>query len=125
LHMPIKTVLVKANPLVEATRNQVAVRRGPVVYCLESPDVEKGKRIFDYTIPYDVHFEPKETRIAGATMVVLEGELLSSKPEQWDNTLYREISLEKPKKTKIKLIPYYAWDNRGKSEMTVWIPYAE
>lgn len=25
-------------------------------------------------------------------------------------------------KVKVRLIPYYAWGNRGKSEMTVWMP---
>jgi DUF1680 family protein len=24
----------------------------------------------------------------------------------------------------IRLIPYYAWGNRGKGEMTVWMPLA-
>ena len=26
------------------------------------------------------------------------------------------------KRQTIRLIPYYAWGNRGKSEMTVWMP---
>ncbi|HEY4148323.1 MAG TPA: glycoside hydrolase family 127 protein, partial [Chitinophagaceae bacterium] len=36
LQLPMPVTLVEANPLVEETRNQVAVKRGPVVYCLES-----------------------------------------------------------------------------------------
>ncbi len=125
LELPMKTALVEANPLVEETRNQIAVKRGPVVYCIESPDVEDGKRIFDYKIPANVKFQTKETKIADATMVVLEGELITSEPQKWENTLYREVSNKTPQPTKIRLIPYYAWDNRGVSEMSVWIPYAE
>ena len=41
--------------------------------------------------------------------------------ESWKGTLYREASAQKQRKT-IRLIPYYAWGNRGKSEMTVWMP---
>ncbi len=26
------------------------------------------------------------------------------------------------RKIEIQLIPYFAWDNRGESEMTVWLP---
>jgi len=30
--------MIEANPLAEEIRNQVAVKRGPIVYCLESVD---------------------------------------------------------------------------------------
>jgi len=125
LTLPLETMLIEANPLVEETRNQVAVKRGPVVYCLESPDVENGKRIFDYKIPSDIQLKPKEIEIANSKLVALEGEFISHAPGNWENKLYREVSSENITKTKIQLIPYYAWDNRGESEMTVWIPYAE
>lgn len=125
LEIPMETVLVEANPLVEETRNQVAVKRGPVVYCIESPDVEENKRIFDYKIPAKIEFKAKQTKIADATMMVLEGELVTSTPVNWEDKLYREVSNEAPEKTTIKLVPYYAWNNRGASEMTVWIPYAQ
>src|SRR5262249_13550828 len=36
LTLPMRPRLVEANPLVEEARNQVAVLRGPLVYCLES-----------------------------------------------------------------------------------------
>ncbi|WP_340114699.1 aceric acid hydrolase [Maribellus mangrovi] len=125
LNFPMKAKLIEANPLVEETRNQVAVQRGPVVYCLESPDVEEGKRIFDYKVPSDVEFTPKEIEVANSKLVVLEGDFITDEPANWENKLYREVSTENISKTKIKLIPYYAWNNRGKSEMTVWIPYTK
>ncbi|WP_167607070.1 aceric acid hydrolase [Maribellus sediminis] len=125
LILPMGTMLIEANPLVEETRNQVAVKRGPVVYCLESPDVEDGKRIFDYKIPADIELHPKEIEIANSKLVALEGEFISNDPVNWNNKLYREVSNKSITKTKIKLIPYYAWNNRGPSEMTVWIPFAE
>src|SRR5690606_13991787 len=36
LKMPMPVELMQANPLVEETKNQVSVKRGPIVYCLES-----------------------------------------------------------------------------------------
>ena len=39
--------LIEANPLVEEAKNQVAVMRGPIVYCLEGQDIEGGYRIND------------------------------------------------------------------------------
>src|SRR6202011_778588 len=38
LTLPMPAQLLQAHPLVEEARNQVAVKRGPLVYCLESPD---------------------------------------------------------------------------------------
>jgi DUF1680 family protein len=40
----------------------------------------------------------------------------------WSGQLYRELSGTRPQPIDLKLIPYYAWGNRGQSEMTVWLP---
>ena len=45
LQLPMPARLIEANPLVEETRNQVAIKRGPIVYCLESPDLPKDVRV--------------------------------------------------------------------------------
>ena len=47
----------------------------------------------------------------------------SSVPEgDWSDTLYRELAKSRPTKEPIRLIPYFAWANRGVSEMTVFMP---
>ena len=56
----------------------------------------------------------------GVTILEGRGEVATAQP--WGNELYRELRLTPPKSVDIKLIPYYAWANRGKSEMTVWMP---
>ena len=66
-------------------------------------------------------FTPVKTTIEGATITALETEVVNRTESEWTKTLYREVSKDK-KTQKIRLIPYYAWGNRGKSEMTVWIP---
>lgn len=119
LDMPIK--LLESNPLVEETRNQTTVKRGPLVYCLEGIDIEGGKRIDDVLIPSDIKFAPRKAIIAGSSVFVLDGTARLSNEGSWKNTLYREIG-KSDKTVHISLIPYYAWGNRGKTEMTVWIP---
>ena len=116
--MPVR--IVEANPLVEEARGQVAVVRGPIVYCAESQDLG-GTDIDNIVIPVDATFCPVETTIAGSRIIALEGEVLVRDEQGWKGHLYRDASSKKQKKT-IRLIPYYAWGNRGKSEMTVWIP---
>ena len=120
LEMPMETKLVEANPLVEECRGQVAVQRGPILYCLESNDLG-GVDIDDIAIPADAKFQPVEVNIEGSRIMALETEAVNRSEKSWKNTLYRELGKSKDK-VKIRLIPYYAWGNRGKSEMTVWMP---
>src|SRR5699024_8998239 len=62
LKLPMRVKLLEANPLVEEARNQIAVKRGPVVYSLESVDFPEDKSIFDVTIPSDIQFTPEQTQ---------------------------------------------------------------
>jgi len=60
-------------------------------------------------------------KIDEGNIVALTGEARSLQGKNWTNTLYREID-KTVKPVRIKLIPYYAWANRGKTDMTVWMP---
>ena len=128
LDMPVR--LVEANPLVEEAKNQIAVMRGPIVYCLEGQDIEGSHRINDIAIPADILFTEKKITMEGHEMIALEGDALLVNQDAWDNnTLYRNLrpmttaNGQKPK-AKIRLIPYYAWDNRGIDDMSLWLPLA-
>ena len=130
LDMPVR--LVEANPLVEEAKNQVAVMRGPIVYCLEGldiaavPGVASGKpRINDIALPADIQFTEKKITLEGHEMIALEGDALLTNETSWNNqTLYRTLSKPQGKKVKVCLIPYYAWDNRGIDDMSLWLPLA-
>ena len=119
LDMPMRARIVEANPLVEESRGQVAVVRGPLVYCVESQDLY-GVRPDDVAMPVDAQLRPVETRIGNNRIMALEGEAVVRQEASWDKILYREASIGKRRQT-IRLIPYYAWGNRGKSEMSVWM----
>ena len=119
LTLPMKTRLMEANPLVEETKNQVAVKRGPIVYCLEGIDLPE-ENIFNTTLSADIQLVKKEMNINNAHFIALEGIARIGGHTNWENTLYQEIKpADKP--VKIRLIPYYAWGNRGQSDMTVWM----
>ena len=120
ISFPMPAQLMEANPLVEETRGQVAVKRGPVVYCLESPDLQKGQSVFNVEIPAGIQLQPIKTTIADAEMMSLQGKAVLQN-EQWKKQLYKPLQTSAAT-VSIKLIPYYAWANRGKTEMTVWMP---
>lgn len=117
LDMP--ATLIESDPLVEETRNQVAVKRGPIVYCLESVDLPQGASIDNILVPASIQLKPKSFTIDGGNVMALEGQakLLQS----GGKGLYRELNTTS-KPVTMQLIPYYAWANRGKSDMNVWLP---
>jgi len=122
LTLPMEVRLIEANPLVEQTRNQIAVKRGPLVYCIESPDLS-GHRIFDVMIPSSIELNPVEIEVNETEIMALEGTALIQNSNSWDGSLYRQLSIPNPlEELKIRLIPYFAWGNRGHSEMSVWMP---
>ena len=116
----METRVIEANPLVEENRGQVAVMRGPILYCLESQDLGNTD-IDDVILPVTAQFHPVEVNIGGSRMMALETEAFVRDGDDWRGQLYRPAPIRKVKKT-VRLIPYYAWGNRGKSEMTVWMP---
>ena len=82
LHLPMDVRLVKANPLVEELRGQVAVMRGPLLYCLESADLPDGGSLVvapyataeQSAAPADgaARFRPRESPV-GCSMFIVDG----------------------------------------------------
>jgi DUF1680 family protein len=126
LDLPLRPRLMQAHPLVEETRNQVAVMRGPLVYCLESTDLRDDVRVGDVFIPRDValkSFTESDGPLMGMTFLSATASM--RREETGFNTpLYRELSQQPSQDTEITLIPYFVWANRGPSEMSVWLPLA-
>jgi uncharacterized protein len=122
LVLPMKASIIEANPLVEETRNQVTVKRGPVVYCLEAVDLAKDQKVFDVALPANIQLTPKMISIDSSNVLALQGKAKVINKSAWKNTLYKEVSSAKPADVMIKLVPYYAWGNRGHGDMSVWLP---
>lgn len=120
LTLSMPPTLIESNPLVEETRNQVAVKRGPIVYCLESTDLP-NQNVFDVAIPSSIKFQAVAMKIDNGNVMSLTGEAKLIQNHTWNNTLYKEVNTAL-KPVKVKLVPYYAWANRGKTDMTVWMP---
>jgi len=122
LDLPMSPRLMEANPLVEETLNQIAVQRGPIVYCLESVDLPRGTRISDILIPADIDLIARFDRRLLGGVVILEGLARARPNAQWDGELYREVQRPPTVPIKVGLVPYAVWANRGPGEMSVWLP---
>ena len=119
LHLPMEPRLMEAHPQVEADRWQVAIQRGPLIYCLEGCDqsVPLHRLAIRTGNSLETRWEPG---LLNGVMVV-EGDALALPDEaDWGETLYRPLQPRKP--TRFRAIPYYAWDNREPCPMRVWMP---
>ena len=124
LELPMPVRLIEANPKVEQCLNQVAVKRGPVVYCLESPDLPEGIRVSEVMIPAGIKFSPDYQGSFLSGVTVFRGEAFHCPEGDREQKLYMAAGAPHLESINIRLIPYYAWANRGISEMTVWMPVA-
>ena len=119
--MPMPVEVIEANPLVEDDLNQVAIKRGPVIYCLESTDLPPGIGVMQVRVPADVQFAARYDRRLLGGVVALDCTLRTQPTGDGDGQLYRDATGVQTRPVKTRLIPYCVWDNRGKSEMTVWL----
>lgn len=103
LPMPVRRVVAHEN--IEADRGRVALVRGPIVYCVEWPDVPDGD-VANLVLPdkasLSTEFRPD---LLGGVQVITGSadSQVSESPVQF------------------AAIPYYAWAHRGKGEMSVWL----
>jgi DUF1680 family protein len=121
LKLPMPARLIQAHPLVEEARGQVAVQRGPIVYCVESVDLKPGIRISDVAIPRQAELKPRWDAALLEGVTVLEGRAEARPESAWKGNLYRDLADTPPTAIDVRLIPYFAWGNRGHSEMSVWM----
>jgi len=128
LRLEFGPTLWEANPLVEETLGQVAVRCGPLVYCVESTDLPPGVRLSEVALSMGSEarvFEGKMERVAGVPVRTLTTTATALQRPVWKaDELYREAARGAPMAFTLKLVPYFAWGNRGgeEAEMSVWLP---
>jgi DUF1680 family protein len=73
LHLAMPSQLIEAHPFIEENRNHVAVKRGPIVYCLESNDLPEGIRLAEVSIPRGLELKPWHESQFLQGVTVLEG----------------------------------------------------
>jgi len=110
--MPV--MKLHANPKAHQNAGRVAIKRGPIVYCLES--IDNGENLTSAKILGA--YECEEAEIFGNRIVkiICNGEICAEDSRE----LYSETPY-KLEKRKLTFIPYAAWANRGRSEMIVWV----
>ncbi len=114
LNFPMEPVAYEANTHVTEDAGRVAIMRGPMVFCAEA--VDNGEYLDNVRIKL-----PLECEIGFDDALGVQA-LTVSALREYDGSplLYRPYSAN-TQPVRLKLIPYYAFANRGPSEMSVWL----
>ncbi|GAB4016441.1 glycoside hydrolase family 127 protein [Spirosoma koreense] len=111
--LPMTVRQVASRKEVKADQDRIALQRGPLVYCVEGADNEG--RAWDILVPEKATFTTQAHQILDEPVVAIQANLSVVAPAT------DGLSVQTVPKT-ITAIPYYAWANRGKSPMQVWLP---
>ena len=115
LDFGISLSFVSANPMVRDNAGRMALMRGPVVYCIEG--VDNGTRLNRIEVSTTALADAvEELDFHGLYSVSLPALRLKEKA-----SLYFDADESATESIRIKCIPYFAFANRGKSDMQVWI----
>ncbi|GAA0920829.1 glycoside hydrolase family 127 protein [Virgisporangium aurantiacum] len=121
LTLPMPARLTVPHPAADALRGTVAIERGPIVYCLESPDQEPGVDLNHVELLVDRPLN-EETR-DGTVVITATGVARDDSP--WAGRGWATLG-EQPaaggREVTLTAVPYHLWANRGPSVMRVFIP---
>ncbi len=116
LAMPVERMY--AHSSVRQDVGCVALKRGPLVYCMEG---------VDHPVPLHRIVLPEDADLASSFqaetldgVIIIRGQALIEDDVDWGRTLYRS---QPPRRlpAAITAIPYYAWENRQPGDMRVWL----
>jgi DUF1680 family protein len=113
LDLDMQVQRIQSHPDLKENENKIALQYGPIVYAIEDIDVPHAKNglFVPQNTTFQVSYEPQ--LLGGVNMIQFEAPIVALDPNS---------GLVSTQKQKVKAIPYYTWNNRGKSPMMVWMP---
>jgi DUF1680 family protein len=94
------------------------------VYCLESNQLPENISVNDVLLNITSTFTTDFIKIGNRNLLSINASSSIIPENSWDKQLYRPLSAkQEPEEYDIKLIPYFAWGNKGKGEMSVWLSH--
>ena len=115
LAMPVERIY--AHPDVQADQGRVALKRGPMVYCVEAVDTAAPPHLLKLPRESAIVANLEPDLLGG--VATLSGTALAIRPA--DESLYRTQPWP-AEGVPFKAVPYPVWDHREPGEMVVWLP---
>ena len=130
LTFPMEVRMLAADWKVRENTGKVAFSRGPICYCMEEADNGSGLHLLKADV--EKLFSEKNGRMNQDAVSVEQSSELGHEmrvlkipgkrqAEKSKATLYSDYVPDCESETTLTLVPYYAWNNRGEGEMSVWV----
>lgn len=117
LNLDMPPVLMEADPRIHADAGRAALQRGPVVYCLEGADHPGG--VHDLLV--DARGEIRTEADPAMPLPVIQASGWRRTGAETGQPPYRPLD-DDLQPQELTYIPYFAFANRGESDMLVWVP---
>ncbi|MEO6136249.1 MAG: beta-L-arabinofuranosidase domain-containing protein [Ginsengibacter sp.] len=113
VEFPMEVRKVISNENIKQNTNRLALQYGPLMYCVEgidNPELNTG-----LVVPESTNFKTifKPDMLGGINTITFEAPVI---------TIGKNAESMSTVTQKITAIPYYSWNNRGASDMQVWLP---
>lgn len=125
LHFPMEVHCVQANPRVRKDIGRAAFTRGPICYCMEEADNGPDLQLCSVK-PEQLLCRRQTIRVESSNELGHEMRILrvpGSRLQHWppEAPLYQDYQPPGREDVTLTFLPYYAWNNRGEGEMSVWV----
>lgn len=108
---------IYANPLVRQDAGKVCLMRGPLVYCLEEADNGANLHLLRLPEGEPVEAVRGEGALFGMTLLRAKGRRFVPHGSK----LYAPDRQGREEEARLTFVPYFAWGNRDKGEMAVYV----
>jgi DUF1680 family protein len=123
--MPMPARLTLMHPAVDAVRGTVAVERGPIVYCFESPDQPSTVDLNRVEVRPERPLGERSEELLGQDVVVVRVPAMARDDSGWAGSGWATLGEEPAidgQEVELVAIPYRLWANRGPSVMRIFVP---
>lgn len=113
VEFPMEVRAIVSRPEVKQNQDRVALQLGPLVYCVEGKDNNDNawNIVFPAQPSYSVKFN--KDLLGGVNTISFNANVADVSADGKSITTTSK---------QITAIPYYSWNNRGSSDMQVWLP---
>ncbi|MCI9148006.1 MAG: glycoside hydrolase family 127 protein [Hungatella sp.] len=116
-NMEMEPRFVQADRRVFYNAGKAALIRGPLVYCIE--EIDNGPYLYECRVDGAcVPLEAWEEELGGYCSLSMPGVRYRGRTQE---KLYDRVKIHK-EKIRLKAVPYFLWNNRGRGEMATWMP---
>ena len=112
---------ISSNASVKENTGKVAFTKGPITYCMENADNDGDLWELSVSAKELDKVSTTKGNVQNVSVDFIDVPAIRTKTEASD-TLYTDYTESAKEKTCIRLVPYFAWANRGEGQMRVWIP---